>query len=74
MWDSMVSMLHVDVDQLNNIGYQSRTQYAAYQSGQAPQAVHLLAEKSVEELIAILDQMSYTIPKIKDLSQQLKKR
>ena len=72
MWDSMVSMLHVDVDQLNNIGYQSRTQYAAYQSGQAPQAVYLLAEKSVEELIAILDQMSYTIPKIKDLSQQLK--
>ena len=72
MWDSLVSMLRPDVDQLKNTTYQSRTQYAAYQTGQAPQAVHLLAEKSVGELITILDQMSSTLPKIKDLSQQLK--
>lgn len=72
MWDSLVSILRDDVDQFQTTGYRSRNQYATYQSGQAPQAVHLLAEKSVEELISILDQMSFTIPKIKELSQQLK--
>jgi len=72
IWDSLVCILRDDVDQLQNSAYQSRTQYAAYQSGQAPQAVHLLAEKSVDELVDLLDEMAVLQPKIKDLSQQLK--
>lgn len=72
IWDSLVSILRDEVDQLQNSSYQSRTQYAAYQSGQAPQTVHLLAEKSVDELVDLLDEMAVLQPKIKDLSQQLK--
>jgi hypothetical protein len=72
MWDSLVSMLRDDVDQLKNTGYKSRSPYAAYKSAQAPQAVHLLAEKSVDELIAIVDQMTVSTQKINELSQQLK--
>lgn len=71
IWDSLVSVIRDDVDQLQNTAYYSRTQYAAYQSGQAPQAVHLLAEKSVDELVSLLDQMAVLQPKIKDLSQRL---
>jgi hypothetical protein len=72
IWDSLVSVIRDDVDQLQNTAYYSQTQYAAYQSGQAPQAVHLLAEKSVDELVRLLDQMAVLQPKIKDLSQQLR--
>tara|TARA_B110000008_G_scaffold279782_1_gene328598 strand:- start:3078 stop:5051 length:1974 start_codon:yes stop_codon:yes gene_type:complete len=72
IWDSLVSILRDDVDQLKNSAYQSRTQYAAYQSGQAPKTVHLLAEKSVDELVDLLGEIAVLQPKIKDLSQQLK--
>lgn len=71
IWDSLVSVLRDDVDQFQNAGFYSRTQHARYQSHQAPQAVHLLAEKSVDELVDLLDQMAIVQPKIKDLMQQL---
>ena len=34
--------------------------------------MHLLAEKSVDELVDLLDEMAVLQPKIKDLSQKLK--